>query len=93
MDRIIEAMDRKSSVSLSVQLRGALEFGIASGELPADARLPSVRALAARLGIPARPGSNGTDGAPAGGAGGGAPPRAVCNSGWSWPPPAGRGHG
>ena len=51
MDRIIEAMDRTSSVSLSVQLRGALEFGIASGELPADARLPSVRALAARLGI------------------------------------------
>ena len=51
MDRIIEAMDRKSSVSLSVQLRGALEFGIASGELPADARLPSVRSLAARLAI------------------------------------------
>lgn len=51
MDRIIQAMDRKSSVSLSVQLRGALEFGIASGELPADARLPSVRALAARLKI------------------------------------------
>lgn len=51
MDRIIQAIDRKSSVSLSVQLRGALEFGIASGELPADARLPSVRALAARLKI------------------------------------------
>ncbi|NUH63742.1 GntR family transcriptional regulator [Sulfitobacter sp. S0837] len=51
MDRIIQAMDRKSSVSLSVQLRGALEFGIASGELPAAARLPSVRTLAARLKI------------------------------------------
>ena len=51
MDRIIQAIDRGSSVSLSVQLRGALEFGIASGELPADARLPSVRALAARLKI------------------------------------------
>ena len=35
MDRIIQAIDRGSSVSLSVQLRGALEFGIASGELPA----------------------------------------------------------
>lgn len=44
-------MDRSSSVSLSVQLRGALEFGIASGELPSDARLPSVRALAARMKI------------------------------------------
>lgn len=51
MDRIVQAMDRQSSVSLSVQLRGALEFGIASGELPSDARLPSVRALAARLKI------------------------------------------
>lgn len=51
MDRIIQAIDRQSSVSLSVQLRGALEFGIASGELPTDARLPSVRALAARLKI------------------------------------------
>ena len=51
MDRIVQAMDRSSSVSLSVQLRGALEFGIASGELPSDARLPSVRALAARMKI------------------------------------------
>ncbi|MFG6583349.1 GntR family transcriptional regulator [Sulfitobacter sp. 1A12779] len=51
MDRIVRAMDRSSSVSLSVQLRGALEFGIASGELPSDARLPSVRALAARMKI------------------------------------------
>jgi GntR family transcriptional regulator len=34
-----------------VQLRGALEYGIAVGELPAGARLPSVRALAARLGL------------------------------------------
>jgi len=51
IDRIIQAIDRQSSVSLSVQLRGALEFGIASGELPSGARLPSVRVLAARLKI------------------------------------------
>ncbi|AMM83285.1 GntR family transcriptional regulator [Martelella sp. AD-3] len=51
MDRIIDAIDRSSSVPVSVQLRGALEFGIASGELPAGGRMPSVRALAARLGI------------------------------------------
>lgn len=47
--RIVEAVDRSSSVSVSVQLRGAFEFGIASGDLPAGARLPSVRALAARV--------------------------------------------
>lgn len=58
MDRIVQAMDRSSSVSLSVQLRGALEFGIASGELPSDARLPSVRALAARMKISPVPVSN-----------------------------------
>ncbi|SFP98786.1 GntR family transcriptional regulator [Tranquillimonas alkanivorans] len=51
VERIAGAIDRASSVSLSVQLRGALEFGIASGELPAGARLPSVRALAGRLKI------------------------------------------
>ncbi len=48
LDRIVNAIDRTSSVSVSVQLRGAIEFGIASGELPANARLPSVRAMAAR---------------------------------------------
>ncbi|MCA0998173.1 GntR family transcriptional regulator [Alloyangia pacifica] len=51
LERLAEAIDRASSVSVSVQLRGALEFGIASGELPAGARLPSVRVMAARLGI------------------------------------------
>jgi len=51
MDRIVEAIDRSSSVSVSVQLRGALEFGIASGDLPSGGRLPSVRSLASRLGI------------------------------------------
>ncbi|WP_157136566.1 GntR family transcriptional regulator [Sagittula stellata] len=51
LDRIAKAIDRSSSVSVSVQLRGAIEFGIASGELPANARLPSVRAMAARCGL------------------------------------------
>ncbi len=51
MDRIIEAVDRSSTVPVSVQLRGALEFGIASGDLPSGARLPSVRSLATRLRI------------------------------------------
>ncbi len=51
MDRIVEAVDRTSSVPVSVQLRGALEFGIASGELPEGGRLPSVRSLAGRLKI------------------------------------------
>ena len=51
MNRIVEAIDRTSSVPVSVQLRGALEFGIASGDLPAGGRLPSVRGLASRLGI------------------------------------------
>ncbi|MBB4123707.1 GntR family transcriptional regulator [Martelella radicis] len=51
MDRIVDAIDRSSSVAVSVQLRGALEFGIASGELPAGGRMPSVRSLASRLGI------------------------------------------
>lgn len=51
MSRIAEAIDRTSSVSTSVQLRGAIEFGIASGDLPAGTRLPSVRRLAGRVGI------------------------------------------
>ncbi|MFV0332900.1 MAG: GntR family transcriptional regulator [Tropicimonas sp.] len=48
---ILDAIDPASSVSVSVQLRGAFEFGIASGELPAGQRLPSVRTLARRLSI------------------------------------------
>lgn len=51
LDRIVKAIDRTSSVSVSVQLRGSIEFGIASGELPAGARLPSVRSMAARCGL------------------------------------------
>ncbi len=51
LERIVKAIDRASSVPVSVQLRGAIEFGIASGELPAGARLPSVRGMAARCGL------------------------------------------
>ncbi|MCR8723084.1 GntR family transcriptional regulator [Frigidibacter sp. ROC022] len=51
LDRIARAIDRSSSVSVSTQLRGGIEFGIASGELPANARLPSVRAMASRCGL------------------------------------------
>ena len=51
LDRIAKAIDRSSSVSVSIQLRGGVEFGIASGELPANARLPSVREMAKRCGL------------------------------------------
>ncbi len=55
VDRVVEgivsAIDPASSVSVSIQLRGALEFGIASGDLPDGHRLPSVRALARHVGI------------------------------------------
>ena len=51
VEQIAGAIDRGSTVSVSVQLRGALEFGIASGDLPEGLRLPSVRALAERLGL------------------------------------------
>ncbi len=49
LKRITDAIDLDSSVSVSVQLRGALEYGIATGELPANSRLPPVRRLAAYL--------------------------------------------
>lgn len=44
-------LDRDLPVSLSQQLRGQLEYGIAGGELPPGSQLPSVRELAAQLGI------------------------------------------
>lgn len=47
--RIAAAVDPESSVNVSVQLRGALEYGIATGDIPANTRLPSVRRLAASL--------------------------------------------
>ena len=44
-------VDRELSVSLGVQLRGLIEYGIAYGELAAGERLPSVRELADQVGI------------------------------------------
>lgn len=49
--RLAMAIDKTSSVSVSVQLRGALEYGIASGDIPPGTRLPSVRRLAGHLGL------------------------------------------
>ena len=46
-------IDRDLPVSLSQQLRGQIEYGIACGELPASHQLPSVRDLADDLGIAA----------------------------------------
>ncbi|WP_371060512.1 GntR family transcriptional regulator [Rhodosalinus sp. 5P4] len=50
-ERLAVAIDKSSSVSVSVQLRGALEYGIASGDIPPGTRLPSVRRLAGHLGM------------------------------------------
>lgn len=44
-------VDRSLSVPLNVQLRGQIEYGIACGELPPGARLPSVRDLVAKTGV------------------------------------------
>ena len=44
-------LDRTLPVPLGVQLRGLVEYGIACGQLAAGARLPSVREMAASLGI------------------------------------------
>jgi GntR family transcriptional regulator len=44
-------IDRELPVSLSQQLRGQIEYGIACGELPPGEQLPSVRELAEELGI------------------------------------------
>ncbi|MBM9594308.1 GntR family transcriptional regulator [Rhodobacteraceae bacterium MCCB 386] len=49
--RLALAIDKASSVPVSVQLRGALEYGIASGDIAPGTRLPSVRGLAGRLGM------------------------------------------
>jgi GntR family transcriptional regulator len=49
--RIAAAIDASSSIPVSVQLRGALEYGIATGDIPPGSRLPSVRKLAATLGL------------------------------------------
>ncbi|NDW01010.1 GntR family transcriptional regulator [Salipiger sp. PrR002] len=51
LTRIAAAIDLESSVPVPQQLRGALEFGIASGQLPIGARLPSVRSMARKLSL------------------------------------------
>ncbi|MFV0385832.1 GntR family transcriptional regulator [Paracoccus sp. (in: a-proteobacteria)] len=51
IEQIAAAIDPSCSVPVSVQLRGAIEFGIASGDLNAGYRLPSIRILARRLGV------------------------------------------
>lgn len=51
IQRLVAAIDRESNLSATVQLRGALVFGIASGDLPAGTKLPSVRQLANWLAI------------------------------------------
>jgi GntR family transcriptional regulator len=49
--RIAAAIDATLSIPVSVQLRGALEYGIATGDIPSGSRLPSVRKLAASIGV------------------------------------------
>lgn len=51
LSRIATAIDHSSSIPISVQLRGALEYGIATGDIPPGSRLPSVRKLASSLGL------------------------------------------
>jgi DNA-binding transcriptional regulator YhcF (GntR family) len=45
------ALDRSLPVPLGVQLRGRIKYGIVCGELRPGERLPSVRELAAQIGI------------------------------------------
>lgn len=51
LERIVRAIDPAMPVPVPVQLRGVLEYGIATGEIEGGVRLPSVRRLAARLGL------------------------------------------
>lgn len=44
-------IDRNLNITLGAQLRGQLEYGIACGEIPRGARLPSVRELSQELGV------------------------------------------
>lgn len=44
-------LDRSLSISVGVQLRGQIEYGIACGEIERGSRLPSVRELSGSLGI------------------------------------------
>lgn len=49
--RLVAALDRTLPVPLGVQLRGLIEYGIASGALSPGDRLPSVRECAEEAGI------------------------------------------
>jgi GntR family transcriptional regulator len=49
--RLAETLDPTAPVPMSVQLRGALEYGIATGDIAPNTRLPSVRRLAAGLNL------------------------------------------
>jgi DNA-binding transcriptional regulator YhcF (GntR family) len=51
LDHVADALDRQLPVSLSVQLKGLIEYGISCGDLTAGTRLPSVRQLAEAGGI------------------------------------------
>ena len=51
LTRIVAAVDRTSTVPVSAQLHGLLEFGITSGEFTPRERLPSVRKMASKLGL------------------------------------------
>ncbi|HVJ55589.1 MAG TPA: GntR family transcriptional regulator [Aliidongia sp.] len=48
---MIRSLDRSLPIALGVQLRGLIEYGVACGELKRGERLPSVRGLAAQLGV------------------------------------------
>lgn len=45
------SIDRSLPIALGVQLRGLIEYGVACGELGPGEQLPSVRSLAATLGV------------------------------------------
>ena len=45
------SIDRSLPIALGVQLRGLIEYGVACGELGPGEQLPSVRGLAAALGV------------------------------------------
>ena len=45
------SVDRSLPVSIATQVQGQIEFGVSCGELPPGSQLPSVRELAAELGV------------------------------------------
>lgn len=53
LDVLTGQFDRSSVTPLGAQLRGAIEYGISRGLLPAGTRLPSIRTLALATGLAA----------------------------------------